>query len=391
MMIDVARARRHTPGCDYVVHFNNAGAALMPDLVVNRVIEHLNLEAEIGGYEAADAMTTELERVYESLGTLIGADSSEIALPDSATRAWDMAFYSLGLEKGARILTSESESASNFIAFLQRARHSGATVEVVPSEPNGQLSVDALEAMMDERVALVAITHVPTNGGLVNPVAAVGGVCREHGVPYLLDACQSVGQMPIDVEAIGCDFLAGTSRKYLRGPRGVGFLYVSTQAAGWLEPAMLDLRAATWTSRDDYHLEPDAKRFEQWESNVAARLGLGTAVDYALSWDVDTIWHFVANLASVLRQRLEELPEITVHDRGVTKCGIVSFSHARRDAQSIAAALHEQAMNVSLTTPNSTLLDATSRNLPTMVRASVHYYNTEREVTKFVSAVAALH
>ena len=390
MMIDVASARRHTPGCDYVLHFNNAGAALMPDVVVNRLIEHIHLEAEMGGYEAADAVAEDVAAVYDSLGRLIGADASEIALTDSATRAWDMAFYSLGLEEGDRILTSESSYASNFIAFLQRARHTGAVVEVVPSEPSGQVSVDALEAMIDERVSLVALTHIPTNGGLVNPAADVGRVCTDEGVPFLLDATQSVGQLPIDVGELGCDFLAGTSRKYLRGPRGVGFLYVSPAAAGWLEPVMLDLRAATWTSPDDYRLQPDAKRFETWESDVAARLGLGVAADYAMSWGMATIWHFVRNLGEGLRQRLAEISTVKVRDLGVERCGIVTFTHQRLDATAIASMLAEQAINVSVTTPNSTLLDARSRGLDDMVRASVHYYNTEREVARFVSAVAAL-
>lgn len=390
MMIDVARARRETPGCDYVLHFNNAGAALMPEVVVKRVVEHLHLEAEIGGYEAADAISAELDGVYESVGALIGADSSEIALTDSGTRAWDMAFYSLGLEEGDRILTSESSYGSNFIAYLQRTRQTGAVVEVVPSDPSGQISVDALDQMMDDRVALVALTHVPTNGGLVNPAAAVGAVCQEHGTPYLLDATQSVGQIPIDVTEIGCDFLAGVSRKYLRGPRGVGFLFVNTSAATWLEPAMLDIRAATWVAPQEYHLAPDAKRFESWESDVAARLGFGVAIDYAMSWGVGTIWHFVQNLATGLRDRLNELPSVTVRDIGSEKCGIVTFTHDRREAEDVVAGLRDQAMNASVTTPASTLLDATSRGLPNMVRASVHYYNTEKEVARFVAAVGAM-
>ncbi|MEE8330306.1 MAG: aminotransferase class V-fold PLP-dependent enzyme, partial [Acidimicrobiia bacterium] len=244
--------------------------------------------------------------------------------------------------------------------------------------------------MMDNRVALVALTHIPTNGGLVNPAAAVGAVCHEHGAPYLLDATQSVGQMPIDVTEIGCDFLAGTSRKYLRGPRGVGFLFVNTSAATWLEPAMLDMRAATWASPQEYHLAPDAKRFESWESDVAARLGFGVAIDYAMSWGVGTIWHFVQNLAGALRERLSELRSVTVRDIGGEKCGIVTFTHERRDAEDVVAGLRDQAMNASVTTPASTLLDATSRGLPNMVRASVHYYNTEKEVARFVAAVGAM-
>jgi selenocysteine lyase/cysteine desulfurase len=247
-----------------------------------------------------------------------------------------------------------------------------------------------LDKMLNDRVAVVALTHVPTNGGLVHPAADVGRVCREHAVPFLLDASQSIGQMPIDVTDVGCDFLSGTSRKYLRGPRGVGFLYVNTAAATWLEPAMLDLRAAVWTSPDDFQMQPDARRFETWESDVAARLGFGVAVDYALSWGIDTIWHFVRNLAELLRERLAELPAITVRDLGEERCGIVTFTHERLDATAIVTALHDQAMNASVTTPAATLLDARARDLPDMVRASVHYYNTEKEVARFAAAVAAM-
>ncbi|MGH6960512.1 MAG: aminotransferase class V-fold PLP-dependent enzyme, partial [Dongiaceae bacterium] len=284
MSIDLERARRDTPAVASIVHFNNAGAALPPAQVLAVQLEHLQLEAAIGGYEAADEAGERLERVYDSIAQLIGARRDEIALVENATVGWDMAFYAVPLAPGDRILTARAEYASNYMAFLQAARRTGAVVDVVPSDANGELDVAALERMIDARVKLIAITHVPTNGGLVNPAEAVGRVARRHGIPFLLDACQSVGQLPVNVAGIGCYMLSATGRKYLRGPRGTGFLYVRREILDRLDPPFVDLRSATWVAPDRFELRPDARRFENWESNVAGQLGLGTAVDYALGW-----------------------------------------------------------------------------------------------------------
>jgi len=298
--IDVARARRETPGCEDVLHFNNAGAGLMPEPVLAAVIAHLQLEAHIGGYEAADRQVEAVEHVYDAAAQLFGCSRDEIAVVENATRAWDMAFYSLPLRPGDRILTAQAEYASNYIAYLQIARKTGVRVEAVPGDESGQLSVEALRTMIDEHVKLIAVTHVPTNGGLVNPAAAIGRVAREAGIPYLLDACQSVGQMPIDVAAIGCDMLSTTGRKYLRGPRGTGLLYVRRGFLDQLEPPFLDMHAATWTDRD---------RFERWEMTYAGKLGLGVAIDYALGLGLEAIQARVCSLAQALRAGLAAQPD----------------------------------------------------------------------------------
>lgn len=390
MTIDLARSRRETPGAENVIHFNNAGAALMPAPVLEAQIAHLHREGEIGGYEAAAEAAGRLAAVYESIGRLINAGSAEIALVENATVAWDMAFYAVPLASGDRILTARAEYASNYIAFLQVARRTGAIIEVVPSTGSGEFDVEALERMIDGRVKLIAVTHVPTNGGLVNPAAEIGRIARRHGILYLLDACQSVGQMPIDVAAIGCDLLSATGRKYLRGPRGCGFLYARRAILDRLEPPFLDLRAATWVAPDRYEMRPDARRFENWEKNVAAQLGLGAAIDYALGWGLADIESRVTDLAADLRHRLGDVSGVTVTDIGRRRCGIVSFTLAGRAAQDVVADLHRRGINTVASSPSSTLLDATARRLPDIVRASVHYYNSEEEVERFARAIADL-
>jgi cysteine desulfurase/selenocysteine lyase len=389
MAIDVQRARRKTPGCKNVLHFNNAGAALMPQPVLHATIAHLQLEALVGGYEAAAQAHAAVEHVYDAAAALVGGHRDEIAIVENATRAWDMAFYAVPLGPGDRILTAVAEYASNYIAFLQVARKTGAVVEVIPNDASGQLSVEALRHAIDDRVKLIAITHVPTNGGLINPAAAVGQVAREAGVLYLLDACQSIGQLPIDVGAIGCDMLSATGRKYLRGPRGTGFLYVRREILERLEPPFLDLHAAQWMARDRFEMRPDARRFENWETYYAGKIGLGVAIDYALQWGLEAIWARIKRLADDLRQQLSTIAGVTVRDEGVERCGIVSFTVAGTDADEVHRRLAKRRINVSVSRVSSTRLDMEARGLPDLARASVHYYNTEEEIARFCSALAS--
>ncbi|MFI0169060.1 aminotransferase class V-fold PLP-dependent enzyme [Streptomyces sp. NPDC017095] len=387
MAIDVERVRQETAGVARVVHLNNAGAALPPRPVVDAVVGHLRLEEQIGGYEAAAAQAARIEGTYDSLARLIGAGREDIAVVENATRAWDMAFYSLPWAEGDRILTARAEYASNVIAFLQTARRHGVRVEVVPDDADGQLDVDALRAMIDERVKLIAVTHVPTQNGLVNPAAEIGRAAREAGIVYLLDACQSLGQMPVDVGEIGCDLLTATGRKFLRGPRGTGFLYCSPRIRERLEPPFLDLHAATWTSADSYRVRADARRFENWETYYAGKIGLGTAVDYALGLGLDAIGERVTRLAANLRARLRTLPGVRVHDRGARQCGIVTFTVEGRDSQDVARALQARGINVSVSLAGYARWDLAPRSLTSVVRASVHYYNTDDEIDQLIDAL----
>jgi selenocysteine lyase/cysteine desulfurase len=387
---DVIRAREETPGCKNVIHFNNAGASLMPQVVVDKVKEHLDLEAQIGGYEAFEHANAAIEHFYDATAGLLGAKGKEIAFVENATRAWDMAFYSFQFKPGDRILTTKTEYASNYIAFLQIARKSGAIIEVVPDDDFGAISIPDLERMINERVKLIALTHVPTNGGIVNPAADVGRIARTHGVPFLLDACQSVGQIPVDVNQIGCDLLSGTGRKFLRGPRGTGFLYVRNDFIQKLEPPLLDLHAATWTSPREFNIRTDARRFENWEQNVSGKIGLATAMDYAMGWGLENIWIRVKALAEQLRTKLDSMDRVRVHDLGKERSGIVTFSIDNKTPEEIQKHLANNKVNVSITRRSSTLLDMDSRNLQSLIRASVHYYNTEDEIDRFCATLSPL-
>lgn len=388
--LDLARIRADTPAASRRTYLHNAGAALMPTPVVEAMKRHIDLEAEIGGYAAAAAEAPRLDGVYGSVARLLNASPGEIALMENATIAWQMAFYALPFAPGDRILTAEAEYAANYVAYLQVAKRTGVAIEVVPSDADGALDVAALERMIDDRVKLIAITWVPTNGGLTNPAAAVGKIARAHGIPYLLDACQAVGQMPVDVAAIGCDMLAATGRKFLRGPRGTGFLYVRDEWIRRLEPPMIDHFAAPWVSRDRYELRDDARRFESWENNYAARAGLGVAVDYALDLGLDAIQARCRLLSNRLRAGLADIRGVKLRDLGRNPSAIVSFTIEGHEAGSVVASAGQAGITIGASQPSSTRLDAEARELPPVVRASPHYYNSEDEVDRLIGFVAGL-
>nr|WP_280382093.1 aminotransferase class V-fold PLP-dependent enzyme [Nocardia wallacei] len=372
------------------VFLDSAGSSLPPRVVLDTVIGHLRREAEVGGYRAANERLDDLAAVKSAIGALINADPSGIALSDSATRSWADFFYSIPLSAGDRILVSGADYASNAIAALQRARATGAVVEAIPSDATGQIDLEALADLVDERVKLVSLLHAPTNGGLVNPVAEAARIAHRVGATVLLDACQSMGQIPIDVTALDVDALSATGRKWLRGPRGTGFLYVRPELAATMEPARLDLHSASWTGPQEYRLMPDATRFEFWEHDVAARLGLGAAVRYLLELGPGNVYAAVAANAGQLRKTLPQVPGVTVRDLGTLHSGIVSFTVDGVHPHEIRDRLREQDITVTVSHRGSTLLDMSARHLDAVVRASPHCFVTTEELDRFVDAVAAL-
>ena len=390
-MIDIEKIRAETPGIEFSTHLLACGASLMPNNVVDAITQHTQLEALMGGYEAEAKKADELNNIYDIVAKHIGANSYEIALMENSTVAWSHAFYALPLNSGSKILTSEAEYAANYVAFLQRAKRDNLIIDIVPSDESGTLDINALESMVDEEVGLIAISWIPTNGGLVNPAEKVGKIAKKYNIPYLLDACQAAGQMSIDVEKIGCDFLAATGRKFLRGPRGTGFLYIKDKWLSIIEPVMIDHFGAPWVSKNTYELRKDARRFETWENSYALRIGLGEAITYAEEIGIDLIHERVQLLARLNRKLLSEVKNVQVRDIGTEQCGIISFSiEEEKDPKKIVDQMSEAGFTIGYVDPETTLIDSEKRNLPTLLRMAPHYYNTEEEIEKAVKQISLL-
>ncbi|MEZ5175273.1 MAG: aminotransferase class V-fold PLP-dependent enzyme [Acidimicrobiia bacterium] len=385
-MIDVEALRADTPGVDRVVHLNNAGAALMPTPVIEAMRNHLDAETLLGGYEAIEGAREISHGIYPSLAALVGSDPSEIALSDSATQAWHRVVYSLRHRVGDRILTTTTEYGSNWAAFLQLGERFGVETVVVGDAPSGEIDLEQLAASIDDRTTLIALNHMPTNGGVVNPAGRVGEIARAAGVPYLLDACQTVGQMPLDVDDIGCDFLTGTSRKFLRGPRGIGFGYVRSSSMGLLDPFVVDNHAARVTDRT-IEFRNDARRFETWEKSWINVAGLRAATEYALAVGIDAIWERARNLAAILRRELGVMDGVEVLDRGSVMGAIVTLRVECRPSIEVRELLRERSINVSHATVNSAPVDMRSRGIDDLVRVSPHAYTSDDELDAFLSAM----
>jgi len=389
---EVAQIRSTTPGCaDDLIHLNHCGSSLPDQRVIDTQVEHLLLEATIGGYEAARDVPAAIDGVYQSIATLVGAAPHEIARTEHATAGWNAAFWSIPKRAGQRIITHDHDYGANWIAFLRAVERDGVVIDRIPSDGHGQIDLGALAGALQDPddVALVSLAWIPTSGGLVNPAAAVGAMTGAAGVPFLLDACQAVGQLDIDVQTIGCDLLSATGRKFLRGPRGTGFLYVSDRIVEQLTPSQPDHHGAEWTSLDTYEFVPGARRFEYWEFNHAAWLGLGAAVDIALDLGLDRIRTSLAGRARELRSALTDIG-MTVHDAGVAKCGIVTMTHPSLPAAAVYERLTAASINVSTTFAGSARADMEARDLPPMVRLSVHCTTTADEVARAVGVVGSL-
>ncbi len=390
--IDVAAERASTPGCATVAHLNNAGAALPTAATVGAMVDHLRLESERGGYEAAAAVADRLAALRSSAARLLGAAVTEVVVTGSDTQSWTKAVWGFalggGIGRGRRLLVDRIAYDSHYLALLQVCEVYGAGIDVVPSLEDGTVDVAALEDSLGSgQVALAAITHIGTHRGLINPVEEVGAACRRAGVPFFLDACQSVGQVPVDVARIGCDVATATGRKWLRGPRGTGLLFVRSGFADRLRPPGIGWSSALWEDAGHYRLREGADRFLDFEVPVAAHLGLGVAIDHALDLGLDAIAERVAVLAERLRRHLAEIGGVEVHDGGVRRGGIVAFTVAGAVPAAVAASCGAAGINVSVSEAPWARLDMTAPRPTAVVRASPHYYNTEDELDRLVGVV----
>ncbi len=379
-MLNIDQLRQETPGCQTYIHLNNAGGALPTRSTVEAVKEYLDLEASLGCYEAAEAKKQELEATYRSIATMINAHPDEIALQTNATCAWHSIFYALPFQAGERILIGRSEYISNYLSIVSHARQHNLRVHIIDDDAHGVIDLHQLKHHLDDDVALVALAHIPTNNGLINPAPEVGALVKNYRAFYLLDACQSVGQLPIDVRQLHCDFLITTGRKYLRAPRGTGFLYIRRPLISQIHPARIDLGGLQWYSTNDYQLLNSARRFETFETNKALQIGLKMAVDQYCALKSTSIVQRIQTLAASLRTQLSQINDIQVCDRGKEQCGIVTFCHLNISSEHMVHFLTQHKVHTSLTIDGLTGINLDSRHAPNKVRASLHIYNTEKEI-----------
>jgi len=387
---ELARWRADTPGSDRVIHLNNAGAALQPAAVRDAVLRHLELEQEIGGYEAADARVDALREAYDAVGRLIGASGRNVAMQQNSTVAFAQAFAAFDLRRGDLILTSRADYASNQIMYLALSRRVGVEVVRAPDALEGGIDPQAVrELIRRRRPTLLALSWIPTNSGLVQPAEPIGEICREADIPYILDACQAVGQMPVDVGRLHCDYLAAATRKFMRGPRGIGFLYVSDRAleAG-AYPLTVDMHGADWTDPETFALKPDARRFEQWEISHALVLGAGAAAGYALEVGIGKARERSWGLAASVRERLAEMDGIRVLDRGRSLCAIATAELGGRNAERVKLALRARGINTSSPLREDAVIDMDEKRAASAIRISPHYYNTADEIDRALAALA---
>lgn len=371
------------------IHLNNAGAALMPNPVIATVQDHLMLEVRLGGYEAADHARADIAAAYESVAVLTGAQARNVAFVENATVAVAQSLASFDFLPGDVILTTANDYISNQLMYLSLAKRLGVQIMRAADLPEGGVDPDSVRTLVDRhRPKLVAVTWVPTNSGLVQPVEAIGRICADAEVPYLVDACQAVGQLEIDINALHCDFLAATARKFLRGPRGCGFLVVSDpMLQQGRAPLLVDMRGADWVDADDYRLFDGARRFENWEFSYALLLGTGMAAGYALQVGVRQAGEYAAGLAAYARDKLGELPGARVLDRGERLAAIVTVALDGHDPQEVMHRLREQAINTSVTDRSSAVIDMDRKGATAALRISPHYYNTRRDVDAVVWAL----
>ena len=383
-MIDIKRVREDTPALRCLTHFNNAGTSLMPAPAYEGMIDYLESEQTIGGYETAMKYADATREFYVQAARSINATPEEIAFCESATKAWQLFFYSIPFNRGDRIITTQLDYGSSFVGFIQQHNRLGIEIDVIETDSNGDIDLNSLEKAINDRTRLISLSHIPTANGIINPAGRVGQLAQSAGVPFLLDACQSVGQIDVNVEDIRCTALSATGRKYLRGPRGTGFLYVRKSALENIEPMWLDQHGVDLENRNSYQIFDSARRFENFEVGFGARVGLGQSLKYFNEIGPQDVEERVKHLGAYCRERISAVPGIQVQDTGAAKGGIVMFSIEGHEPTEVRDYLHTHKINIWASSGPGSLIDFQARGIDSLIRASVHYFNTEEEIDRMV-------
>ena len=335
---------------------------------------------------------TAINDFYEAIAQLLHTQSRNIAFAHDATSAYIQALSAIPFEKGDVIITSQNDYSSNQIQFLSLQKRFGVVVKRIRPSENGDLDINDFQSLIKEkRPKLVAITHVPTNSGLIQNVEEIGRICRAHEIIYLVDACQSVGQLVVDVSRIQCDFLSATGRKFMRGPRGTGFLYVSDRVLEMgLAPLFVDGCGATWTAPNEYELDPTARRFHTWEKPYALVMGLKAAAQYACQIGLENIENRNRQLMTRLGNHLDNIPGVTTFDKGDRRCNILTFRKANKSEKRIAEVFSQHQVYFGISTLEWGVIDYADKGVDWTVRVSPHYFNTVEEMDRLAEIIEGI-
>ncbi len=390
--MDINAIRKDTPGCADKLFFNSAGSSLPPKSVVEKMIEYLRFEEEVGGYEADRSRLNQINAFYTETAALLNCKAANIAFAYNATDAFARALSAIPFKSGDYILTTNDDYISNQIAFLSLQKRFGVRLLRANNVKNGDIDLTHFEELVKKhKPVLVALTHVPTNSGLIQNAEEVGKICGKYDTWYLLDACQSVGQIVVDVKKMGCDFLSATGRKFLRGPRGTGFLYISDKAINEkLEPLFIDMRGADWVKADEYEMQMDAKRFEMWEFSYSSVVGLAEAVRYANEIGIHNIYNYNQPLLKSLRDGLSAIEGIRVLDKGSFLSNIITFHKTGSELNEVEDMLKKERVYYSVSRREYAVIDFAKKNVDWAIRLAPHYFNTNEEIQKVIDIISSL-
>ncbi len=372
--------------------FNSASSSLPPKSVVEVITEYLVEEQQVGGYTIEDDRANAIANFYIQAAKLLNCKPQNIAFAYNATDAFSKALLSIDFEKGDVIITSDDDYVSNHFQFIALQKRIGVKVIRIKTLENGDLDISHFkEVVVTKQPKLVAVTHVPTNSGLVQDVTSIGRICANYNILFLLDACQSVGQLVVDVQDIQCDFLVVTGRKWLRGPRGTGILYVSDRVlnAG-MYPFSIDGNGGIWYKANDFKIIETAQRFELFESSKALVVGFAEALHYLNAIGIERISERNKQLITALRTNLNAIKGVNLYDRGSVTSSILTFRKEGKSLEDIQNALKAHSIFHSVSSKPWGVIDFNKKGVDWVIRLSPHYFNTIKEIDRVSEIIESI-
>lgn len=371
-------------------YLNNAGAALMSEKTYNIIMSHMKLEMELGAYQAAQSVKSEIEQFYLNAAKLINANSvDEIAFMDSASRGWNMAIYGLRMSAKDTIITLSSEFGTNLITIFDKAKKANANVKILNCDINGDFSLNELEECLKKGAKFIAISHVVAHGSIINPVEEIGKLAKQYGCTYIVDGCQAVGQIPVNIDMLNCDAYITTGRKWLRGPRGTGFLYINKMAE--IDTTQLDLASADLIfdkdlNISDIQIRNDAKRFELWERSIANVLGLSNAIQE--SFFHDSMLNNMRNHVNLIRSEIIDNRNFTLIGKEKSESLIIGFYLNNPEKESIVERSFKD-VDISISTMHDwdCPLHFPKNGATKIFRIAPHYYTDEDTIQLTCKAI----